>query len=136
MYSEVSQNCVVGARVRTYRINAPRETHAAIKYGGFTAFAGVVTACSSWRVAGVARLGYVVVIGPNNLVTELPHTGQDHGKVVLVRRRNHLGVLDRSSGLDDGGNPSRGGLVHAVPKGKEGVAREHRALGVVPLLPG
>src|SRR5216117_1163534 len=44
MYSEVSQNCVVGARVRTYRINAPRETQAAIMYGGFTASEGVVTA--------------------------------------------------------------------------------------------
>jgi len=31
-------------------------------------------------------------------------------------------------------HPGRGRLVHPVPEGEEGIAREHRALGVVPLL--
>src|SRR3989442_7930527 len=34
MYSEVSQNCVVGASVNTYRTRAPRDTSPAQRYGG------------------------------------------------------------------------------------------------------
>src|SRR5260221_9301827 len=34
MYSDVSQNCVVGARVTTYSTRAPTNTAAAIQYGG------------------------------------------------------------------------------------------------------
>src|SRR2546426_10906589 len=71
---------------------------------------------------------------PRNLMTEWPHTGQDHGQVVLVRRRDHLGISDRAARLDDrrDARPSR--LIHPVPERKERVAREHGALGVVTLL--
>src|SRR2546426_10015018 len=34
MYSDVSQNWVVGARVATYSTSAPRATQPAIRYGG------------------------------------------------------------------------------------------------------
>jgi len=71
---------------------------------------------------------------PRNLMTELPHTGQDHGQVVLVRRRDHLGVSDRAARLDDRRDARRGRLIYPVPKGKERVAREHGPLGVVALL--
>src|SRR3989442_11715711 len=35
MYSDVSQNWVVGARVATYSTSAPKATQPAIRYGGF-----------------------------------------------------------------------------------------------------
>src|SRR5439155_8949530 len=34
MYSDVSQNCVVGASVSTYNTRAPRDTRPAQRYGG------------------------------------------------------------------------------------------------------
>src|SRR6267154_3851454 len=55
MYSEVSQNCVVGASVNTYSTRAPRATRPAQRYGGRSA--------STYGVCGsvmLARLGSVV----------------------------------------------------------------------------
>src|SRR2546427_11364209 len=48
MYSDVSQNCVVGASVRMYRISAPSDTQAAMRKGGRS---------TSVKSAGRARLG-------------------------------------------------------------------------------
>src|SRR6266566_695427 len=52
MYSDVSQNCVVGASARMYKIKAPSETHAAMRYGGRS---------SAVESAGIARLGDLTV---------------------------------------------------------------------------
>src|SRR5229473_1822480 len=45
MYSDVSQNCVVGASVNTYRTRAPRDTTPAQRYGGRS---GVTSTYEGW----------------------------------------------------------------------------------------
>src|SRR5260370_16715183 len=71
---------------------------------------------------------------PRNLMTELPHTGQDHGQVVLVRRRDHLGVSDRAARLDDRPDPPPAPLIYPVPKGNDRIARAPGPLRVIALL--
>src|SRR5690606_10905198 len=116
MYSEVSRNAVVGARVARYTRETTIPVPAAQRYGG-----------GSRGAVGVAVM---------SLVSELALAGDDHGDLVLVGRRDHLGVPHRAARLDDGGDAGGRGLFHPVGKGEEGVGGEHAALGVVALLPG
>src|SRR6266446_10486076 len=46
MYSDVSQNCVVGASVSTYNTRAPRTTRPAQRYGGRS---GATSAYEAWE---------------------------------------------------------------------------------------
>ena len=67
-------------------------------------------------------------------MTELPHTGQDHGQVMLIRRGDHLGISDRAARLDDRGDARGGRLIYPIPEGKERVAREHSPSRIMTLL--
>src|SRR3989441_5266915 len=51
MYSEVSQNCVVGASVSTYRTRAPRDTSPAQRYGGSPGVTSTYDVCGSGMLA-------------------------------------------------------------------------------------
>src|SRR5216110_1216617 len=77
MYSEVSQNCVVGARVAMYSSSAPAATRPAIRYGG--------------------RCSEVSFMAPASLVPELAHAGEHHRQAMLVGGRDHVGVLHRAA---------------------------------------
>src|SRR5204863_8383701 len=46
MYSDLSQNCAVGASVSTYNTRAPRATRPAQRYGGRS---GVTSAYEGWE---------------------------------------------------------------------------------------
>src|SRR6266853_1026907 len=96
MYSEVSQNCVVGARVAMYRSSAPAATRPAIRYEG--------------RCSGVSFMA------PASLVPELAHAGEHHRQAVLVGGRDHVGVLHGAAGLDDRPHARSRCLFYSVGK--------------------
>src|SRR5438552_19178986 len=133
MYSEVSQDCVVGASVTMYSSSVARETSAAIRYGGRSGAAATSTGATGLMGErfGVATERSVMV---SQLVSELPHARQYHRQPALVRRGDHLGVADRAPRLNDRRDTRLRRLVHAVAEWKERVARQHGAGGVEPLL--
>src|SRR5258705_8290348 len=69
------------------------------------------------------------------LVPELPRAREDHRQSMLVGGCDHLGVLYGTARLNDSDDPGRRSFVHPVRKRKEGIARHHGPLGIVPLLP-
>src|SRR5437660_9331450 len=68
------------------------------------------------------------------LVMELPHAREHHREPVLVRGRDHLGVVHGAAGLDDRRDAGSCRFVDAVAEREEGVARETGATRVVALL--
>src|SRR5258708_25519618 len=53
------------------------------------------------------------------LMSEMAHSGEHHGDVVFVRRRDHFGIAPRAARLNDGPDAELGQRVHAVAKRKE-----------------
>src|SRR5712691_657077 len=134
MYSEVSQNWVVGARVATYNSSVPSTTNAAIRYGGRS---GAATSTGDAGF-GVGRFGDATArsVMVARLVSELPHTREHHRQPALVRRGDHLGVAHRDARLNDRRDARLRGLVHAVAEREERVARQHRTRGIDAVLAG
>ena len=62
------------------------------------------------------------------LVSEVPYSRQYHRHSQSIRRRNHLGVHFRTSGLDDCFGSGLGDFLDAVGKREKRVARYDRAL--------
>src|SRR2546426_8079200 len=89
MYSEVSQNWVVGASVATYSSSVPRATNAAIRYGGRS---GAATSTGSAGF-GAERFGDATArsVMVARLVSELPHARGHHRPPPLVRPADHPG---------------------------------------------
>ena len=82
MYSDVSQNCVVGASVATYKINAPTDTQAAIKYGGFTALNGAF----GWPVVAAYVLVACVLTLVGLAIGRNPDPAEDEAYLALTPR--------------------------------------------------
>ena len=57
----------------------------------------------------------------SDLVSEVPHAGENHRHVVFVSGLDGLLVPDRATGLDDGGNTAFGGEFDSISKGKESI---------------
>ena len=58
------------------------------------------------------------------LVTEMPKSREDHGHSVLIRSLYHFRIPERSSRLDDCGDPRLSRLVNAITEGKKGIGGE------------
>jgi hypothetical protein len=58
---------------------------------------------------------------------EVAHPGEDHGKALFIRRRDHLVVADRAARLDDGGGARFGRRQQAIGEGEEGVGGNRAA---------
>src|SRR5215212_6346846 len=67
----------------------------------------------------------------NRLVPELPLARENHGDLVLVRRRNHVGVAHGTARLDNGGDSRFCGLIDTIAKREESVRAHHRTVCVV-----
>ena len=65
------------------------------------------------------------------LVSELSLAGEYHCDVVLVCSGNHVGIANRSTGLNDRGNAGFRRLVDAVSERKERVRSENCSSGFV-----
>src|SRR5258707_8937326 len=61
-----------------------------------------------------------------SLMSEMAHSGEHHGDVVFVRRRDHFGIAPRAARLNDGPDAELGQRVQAVAKGKECVGGNRR----------
>ena len=59
---------------------------------------------------------------------EMANAGEHHGHAELVGGGNHVLVLDRPAGLDDGGCSGRGNRFKAIGEGKESVRGSDCAL--------
>src|SRR6185503_2519299 len=55
------------------------------------------------------------------LVSEKPLPGECHCDVMLIGRRDHLFIADRSARLNDHLHPGSGGLIDAVAEGEKRV---------------
>src|SRR5208282_3830337 len=53
------------------------------------------------------------------LMAEMPHAGEDHGEIMLVRRGDDFGVAHRAAGLDQGRDAQGRGRVDAIAERKE-----------------
>src|SRR5439155_27117027 len=56
-------------------------------------------------------------------MTEMPHAGQNHRHLMLVRSRDDLLIANRAAGLDDCGDAGLRRRVKTVPEGEAGIRR-------------
>lgn len=57
----------------------------------------------------------------DQLMSKMPHPGEDHRHPVLIGGGNHLGIPNGSPRLDQRGDAVFRALIHAVPEGEEGI---------------
>src|SRR5690349_18632277 len=85
----------------------------------------------SARTSAAIALPSMIVALTGSPVTEVADAGEHHWNAVLVRRADHLGVVDRPARLDDGRRARDRAGVQPVAEREEGVARHHRAFRAI-----
>src|SRR5437763_1972070 len=64
----------------------------------------------------------------NWLVSEVPHSGEDHGQSEAVGSLDDFLIADRAAGLNNRRGTGFGNFLDSIRKGEEGVGGGHRAV--------